>query len=172
MHKHTPHPREAGASGKERIAEEATITDAAPAGRAFGAAVVRISDAMAHVDRYAFKGVSRLARDAGLSPSSVSRLINGKQNPSFLLVARLTAALERTLGRRIDPRELVAEDGAFPTSRICALMGCAGCLPENALDEFGDTKPAFAGVAPGEWVASRHPRGYDAPKSGGGKEAA
>lgn len=131
-----------------------------PPKQAFGPTVNRLADVTAHIDRYAFKGVSRLARDARLSPSSVSRLINGKTNPSFALVARLTFAIERRLGFRIDPRDLVAEKGRFLTKYVCDLAGCRGCLPDNALDEFGDTKPAFKDIRPGQWESSRHPRGY------------
>lgn len=130
-----------------------------PPSQVFGPAINRFTDVMAHSDRFAFKGVSRLAREAGVSPSSVSRLINGKMNPSFLMVARLTMALEKTLGFRIDPRDLIAENGRFLTRFACELMNCPGCLPENAWDEFGDRKPAFDGVKPGRWITSRHPNG-------------
>ncbi len=132
--------------------------------QAFGPVINRCSDLMIHTTRYAFHGVSRLAADARVSPSSVSRLINGKMNPSFAMVARITAALEAELGRRIDPRDLVAELGRFLTTHACDLAGCQGCLPENATDEFGDLKPAFHGVKPGQWVTSRHPRGFQAPR--------
>ncbi len=135
-----------------------------PNKQVFGPAINRLSDVMAHSDRFAFKGVSRLARDAGVSPSSVSRLINGKMNPSFLMVARLTAALEKCYGFRIDPRDLVAEEGRFLTRFVCDLTGCRGCLPQNARDEFGSFKESFIKVKPGEWVTSRHPQGYRARK--------
>ncbi len=115
---------------------------------------------MVHTDRYAFKGVSRLASDARVSASSVSRLINGKINPSFLLVARIAKALEAQLGFPVDPRDLVSEYGEFLTRFACDLADCRGCLPENATDEFGDVKPTFTGVKPGNWVTSRHPQGY------------
>lgn len=135
--------------------------------QAFGPPINRVSDLMAHTRRYAFKGVRRLAQDARVSPSAVSRLINGKMNPSFLMVARITDALERELGRRIDPRDLVAESARYLTRHACDLAGCRGCLPEAATDEFGDVKQAFYGVRPGEWATSRHPRGYE-PVEGGG----
>jgi len=125
----------------------------------FGPTINRLADVMAHSDRFAFKGVSRLAREAGVSPSSVSRLINGQSNPSFLMVIRLTEALERAYGYRIDPRDLVAEGGGFLHLFCCDVVNCPGCLPENALDEFGDTKQAFEEVKPGKWVTSRHPHG-------------
>lgn len=128
--------------------------------KAFGPAVSRFSDVMAHTDRYALQGVSRLAVDAGVSPASISRLIHGKMNPSFLMVARITEAFEREFGLRLDPRDLIAERGRFLTPFACNLCGCRGCLPENALDEFGSRKPAFEGIRPGQWVTSRHPKGW------------
>lgn len=140
-----------------------------PPTQAFGPVINRVADLMIHTTRYAFHGVSRLAADANVSPSSVSRLINGKMNPSFAMVARITTALEQTLGYRIDPRDLVAELGRFLTPHTCDLAGCRGCLPENATDEFGDLKPAFDGVKPGRWVTSRHPKGYIESKKGGSK---
>jgi transcriptional regulator with XRE-family HTH domain len=126
----------------------------------FGPAINRFGDVMAHTDRYAFSGISRLAMDARVSASSVSRLLSGKMNPSFLMVARLVDALERHLGYSIDPRDLIAESGRFRTLPACTLIGCKGCLPENAYDEFGSRKAAFADVKPGTWVTSRYPKGY------------
>lgn len=126
----------------------------------FGPAINRLTDVMAHSDRFAFRGVSRLAREAGVSPSSVSRLINGRMNPSFLMVARLAKALEKQFGFRIDPGDLVAENGLFITPYVCQVVGCDGCLPETAHDEFGSLKPAYADVKSGQWVTSRYPRGY------------
>ena len=126
----------------------------------YGPIINRFADVMDHVDRFAFIGVQRLAQAADVSPSSVSRLINGRINPSFALVARLTAAIEKELGMKIDPRDLIAENGQFLTRSVCDLTACPGCLPDNAMDEFGDTKPAFADVTPGTWVTSRYPKGY------------
>lgn len=131
-----------------------------PPPKAFGPTINRISDVMAHTMQFSFWGVGRLAEQAGVSRSTVSRIINGKINPSFVLVARLTAALEAELGRRIDPRDLVAENGAFLTPYTCDLVGCSGCLPERAYDEFGDLKPAYQSVTKGQWVTSRFPKGF------------
>ncbi len=125
----------------------------------FGPAINRFTDVMAHTDRYAFKGVGRLAMDARVSASSVSRLLNGKLNPSFLMVARLTKALEKQLGYQIDPRDVVAESGEFLTRYACDLAHCRGCHPDTAFDDFGDLKPAFADVPAGAWVTSTYPKG-------------
>lgn len=132
--------------------------------QAFGPAINRFTDVMAHHDRYSFKGITRLAKDAGVSPSSVSRVINGKMNPSFLMVARLTEALEKELGYRIDPRDLLSENGKFLTRFVCDLTGCKGCLPDMAWDEFGSKKATYADVKPGEWETSKHPKGFNLSK--------
>ena len=143
-----------------------------PPTQAFGPAVNRFGDVADHTTRYAFNGVSKLARDAGVTPSAVSRLVNGKMNPSFLMVARITDALERELGYRIDPRDLIAENGRFLTRYACDLIdGCRGCLPDAATDEYGDRKRAFEGIKPGQWVTSRHPRGYEVSAQEGGNDA-
>lgn len=134
--------------------------------QAFGPPVNRIKDFILHLDIYAFKGVTRLAADARVSPSAVSRVLSGKTNPSALMLARIVSALERRSGRRIDARDLVAENGEFLTRFVCELAGCRGCLPEGARDEYGDLKPAFQGVKPGAWVCSKHPRGYGVGKGG------
>ncbi len=131
----------------------------------FGPAINRLTDVMAHSDKFAFKGVARLAKEAGVSPSSVSRLINGRFNPSFLFVARLTTAIEKQLGHRIDPRDLVAENGEFLTRFVCDMSGCAGCLPDSAWNEFGSLTDQYENIPPGGWVSSKNPKGYS-PKKG------
>lgn len=131
-----------------------------PPHQGYGPVINRIADAMIHHKKFMFKGVSRLAEDARVNPSTISRLINNQLNPSFALVARVTAALEAAYGFHIDPRNLVAENGDFLTPFTCDLMACNGCLPESALDEFGDLKPAFTKVAKGKWVSSRYPKGF------------
>ena len=137
-----------------------------PSIQAFGPTINRVSDLMAHTTKYSFWGVSRLAADAHVSNAAVSRLINGKMNPSFAMVARITAAIEQELGFHIDPRDLIAENGEFLTRFACDLAACSGCLPERAVDEFGDLKPTFAGVQKGHWVTSMYPKGFEASKGG------
>jgi len=134
--------------------------------QAFGPTVNRVSDLMAHTTKYSFWGVSRLAEDARVSSASVSRLINGKMNPSFTMVARITAALEREFGFSIDPRNVFAENGQFLTRFACDLAACQGCLPERAIDEFGDLKPMYADIQKGHWVTSRYPKGFESTKGG------
>jgi hypothetical protein len=115
----------------------------------------RILALMAHTSGYAFKGESRLAKDAGVSKSAVCRLLNGQSSPSFALVSSITRALEPHLqrglqGHRLDPHELISLDGTYPT----ASAGCKGCLPAEAYDEHNRLKPEFRDMRPGEWSLS------------------
>ena len=87
----------------------------------------RVIELMAHTTRYAFKSETRLARDAGVSKSAVSRLVQGHTSPSFALVTALTRALEKALGLPLDPREVVSTDGTYPTPSVCDLVGCRKC---------------------------------------------
>lgn len=125
-----------------------------------GPAISRLGDLMAHINRYQFNGVSRLAKDIGVADSTISRLLHGKINPSYILVERITAALEREVGHPIHPRDIFSEFGRFLTKYACDVMGCHGCLPEAARDETNAIRPEFAGVLPGKWVCSNYPNGY------------
>lgn len=139
-----------------------------PPNQAYGPTINRIADVMEHINRYAFHGVKNLALDARVSRSTVSRLISNKLNPSFALVARITGAIEQKLGYRIDPRDLIAENGQFLTRFACDLVRCPGCLPSSALDEFGGRQAAFTKIEKGHWVSSRYPTGF--PVRGGQDE--
>lgn len=129
----------------------------------FGSAINRIADVMAHCQKFQFRGAARLAADAGVSPSTVTRLLHGEINPSHLLMARITTALEAQLGRRIDPRDLVAESGAFLTQFVCNVVGCSGCLPDAATNSMQEVSKDFVGVKAGQWVTSKYPRGFVIP---------
>ena len=112
----------------------------------------RLGVVLAHTSRYAFEPQARLAKDVGVSRSTISRLMSGQSRPSFELVQRITAALERALKRSLDPRELFSPDGTYPTRSGCALCGCRGCLPEEAYDRWGRLRPAFQNQKPGDWT--------------------
>lgn len=114
----------------------------------------RILALMAHTTRYAFQGETRLANDAGVSKSAVSRLLTGQSSPSFALVVALTKALEKRLGRPLDPRDLISLDGSYPTATACELAGCRGCLPSEAYDEQNRLKLEYKDVKPGQWATS------------------
>lgn len=92
----------------------------------FATVEVRLEEFMLHSTRYAFNGLSKVARDAGVSVSALSLVLSGKRRPNYILVTRVVAALEAALGVTIDPREVVAENGAFPTASVCEVVGCRG----------------------------------------------
>jgi len=131
-----------------------------PPPQVFGPTINRLADVMAHSTRYACHGVPRLAEDAGIHRTTLSRVMSGRMNPSARLVGRITTALEKALGRKLDPRELFAENALFPTPYVCDVVGCQGCLPEASTDEFGDLKASYQDVRPGEWITSRYPKGF------------
>jgi hypothetical protein len=132
-----------------------------PPNQAYGPNISRLADLMAHSSRYSCHGVGRLAADAHVSSSAISRVIAGKRYPTYNMVMRIVSALEREFGIAIDPRDVVAENGAFPTPFVCDLVGCRGCMPEAATDEFHHVKHKYLDVRPGEWVTSRYPHGYE-----------
>lgn len=112
----------------------------------------RLYVVLAHTSRYAFEPQARLAKDVGVSRSTISRLMSGHSQPSFALVERITRALEKALGRPLDPRELFSPDGTYPTPSGCSLCGCGGCMPEDAYDRWGRLRPAFQNQKPGDWT--------------------
>lgn len=106
---------------------------------------------MEHVSRFSFQGTVRLAKDAGVSHSVVSRMIHGKTAASFPVICAITRALERQLGYRIDPREILTFDGSYPTPSVCDLCGCSGCLPSDFYTPDDVVKPQCRGVESGSW---------------------
>ncbi len=104
----------------------------------------RVAQMMAHTTRYAFKSETRLARDAGVSKSAVSRLVQGHTSPSFALVTAITRALEKALGVPLDPREVVSTDGTYPTPSVCDLVGCRRCALHEVHPQSEIVAPRFS----------------------------
>lgn len=111
----------------------------------------RIHACLVHISRYSFEGQARLAKDVGVSRSTISRFLRGHTQPSYALVEAVADALSARAGRRLDPRELVTFDGTYPTGSTCGLLGCSGCLPETAYDGEGHLRTEWHGALPGEW---------------------
>jgi hypothetical protein len=114
----------------------------------------RVRAILAHGWCYAFEPTERLARDVGVSPRTMRRLLSGQTaNPPFRLVEAVTAALSRDL-RLPDPllvREVFSPDGTYPTPSTCDLCDCGGCLPEGTHDRQGRLKPEYRDARPGDW---------------------
>jgi transcriptional regulator with XRE-family HTH domain len=113
----------------------------------------RVAAVLMHVPWYSIVGPARLARDAGVDKSTISRLLAGRTAPSYRLVMALTSAIERRAGREIGASELFSTDGNFPTEGVCSLMGCPGCLPGTVYDIQTDiVHPEFRTLRPGTWA--------------------
>ena len=123
----------------------------------------RIGAVMAHSPRrYAFCGQARLARDAGVNRSTISRLCAGKSRPTFSLIFAIASLLEQDLGCPIDPRELISLSGVYPTPSVCVLCRCRGCLPSEAYDAEERRLPEYLDLAPGRWTVARSGQIVDA----------
>lgn len=112
----------------------------------------RIGAIMSHITRYSFRGTSRLAQDSGVSKSTISQLRRGLSNPLYTTVCRVVKSLERQLERKLDEAEVISHDGSYPTSSVCELCGCPGCLPDSVYYDDGARTPQSRGVVPGLWT--------------------
>ena len=115
----------------------------------------RIPVLLVHIPKLSIRGQARLAAEVGVSRSTVSRLVNGKINPSYRLARSVTDALERFLGRSLDIRDVFSTDGTYLTPSGCTLCLCGGCLPEAAWSEDGTLKPEWKEARPGDWSVAR-----------------
>lgn len=84
----------------------------------------RLGAIMAHTDRYAFDTATRLAKDTGLSYTTIYCLLHGLHGPSYYSAIKITEALEKALKRKLDPREIVSICERFPTPVVCKLTKC------------------------------------------------
>jgi len=112
----------------------------------------RVAAVLDHAPRYSFKRLTRLAEDSGVSKAALSRLLRGGCTPTLRTLIKVSKSLERRLGRRIDPGELVSESGEYPTRFVCDLCGCKGCLPDFAFDADGKRRPEYRDWRPGLWT--------------------
>jgi len=111
----------------------------------------RVNVLLVHIPRLSIQGQARLAAEVGVSRSTISRLVHGRINPSYRLARGVTTALEKSLGRPLDMREVFSTDGTYLTPSGCALCRCGGCLPDRAYDREGDLRPEWRGQHPGDW---------------------
>ncbi len=132
----------------------------------------RVKVFLVHIPKLSIQGQARLAAEVGVSRSTISRLVNGKINPSYRLARSVTSVLERMLGYPLDMRDVFSTDGTYLTPSGCGLCKCGGCLPEEAYDAEGNLCPEWHGRNPGDWsmtptAATSSVNGVPA---GGGKE--
>lgn len=111
----------------------------------------RVREFTWHIPWYGFKTQARLATDSGVSPSTVSRLLRGKELPSLVVALRLTEALSCRLNRPLDIRQVFSLDGSYSGS-VCSLCACRSCQPPTAYDRSDNHLPAAPNTQPGQWV--------------------
>ncbi len=111
---------------------------------------------MMHTSRYAFLSTSRLAQDAGISCSAITRLLRGRSSPRYTTLAKLVKCLEQALDHPLDVREVFSSDGAYPTASVCDLTACPGCLPDFVYREDGSRKPGLEHLKSGQWSGDSH----------------
>lgn len=112
----------------------------------------RIAALMAHTSRYSFRGTSRLAKDSHVSKSTICHIVHGRTSPLYKTLAKIIRSLEYQLARKLNVREVVSEDGTYPTKHICRLVGCKGCLPDGIHNDDGSLRDRWAELRPGEWT--------------------
>lgn len=125
---------------------------------AHGVAITnRVRAFLIHIPWYTIEGQCRLARDCGVSCSTISRMVRNQAAPTYRLARAVTDALSKRLGVPLDMREIFSTDGTYPTSCVCDLTpACKGCFPPEAYDHQDNMRPAFQNLKPGDWC--RYPR--------------
>lgn len=93
-----------------------------------------------------------MAKDACVAKSTVCQLVNGTTSPLYKTLDRIVSRLEFQIARKLNAREVFSQDGQYPTSFVCQLVGCSGCLPEFAYLPDGSIKSEWAEVQPGKWT--------------------
>lgn len=113
----------------------------------------RIRAFLLHVPYYSIEGQRRLARDCGVSPSTISRLVRGETTPSYPLAARITQAISRRMGVPVDVRDVFSIDGSsYPTACVCDVTpNCKGCFPPEAYADDGTMLAEYRDLKPGDW---------------------
>ncbi|BCM94546.1 hypothetical protein IAD21_06453 (plasmid) [Abditibacteriota bacterium] len=84
----------------------------------------RVREIAFHIPWYGFKTQARLAHDTQVVPSTISRLLRGKELPSLLVALRLTQTLSQRVGYPLDVREVFSLDGSYPTPSVQSRQRC------------------------------------------------
>ena len=126
----------------------------------------RVEVLLVQIPKRSIRGQARLAAEVGVSRSTISRLVNGRINPSYRLARSVTTALERLLGYPLDMRDVFTTDGTYLTPSGCGLCRCGGCLPDEAYDAEGNMGAEWLEQSPGDW--SMTPSAEEISASSGG----
>jgi transcriptional regulator with XRE-family HTH domain len=116
----------------------------------------RLRSILFHIPWYSIEGIVRLAKDTGISTSTISRLVGQKNSPSYRVAETIASVISQRIGIPIEANEIFSPSGNFPTPSVCCLMGCKGCLPPEAWNERTDSlKENWRHAKPREWATSQ-----------------
>lgn len=104
----------------------------APTPKAHSQLYHRVLSIMLHSKRYWVHGQARLARDVGVSKSTIHRFMQGECVPTIGLALAVQHALESDLGRHLPANDIYSFDGKYRTASVCTLCGCGGCALSGA----------------------------------------
>ena len=81
----------------------------------------RLNAILAHTNYYAFNPHSKLAEQTGLTYSTMHNIGKGDQSPTLFTALKLLEALEKTLDRKLDIREIFSVSEEYQTATLyCA----------------------------------------------------
>jgi transcriptional regulator with XRE-family HTH domain len=67
----------------------------------------RLSHYLSQIEDFWFRGPQRkFAKEAGVSETTLSRILRGVTHPRYEDICRIVAVLEKKLGQKIDPRDV------------------------------------------------------------------
>jgi transcriptional regulator with XRE-family HTH domain len=67
----------------------------------------RLPHYLSQIEDFWFRGPQRkFAKEAGVSETTLSRILRGVTNPRYEDICRIVAVLEKKLGQKIDPRDV------------------------------------------------------------------
>ncbi|MBX3117421.1 MAG: helix-turn-helix transcriptional regulator [Fimbriimonadaceae bacterium] len=112
----------------------------------------RVAAIMVHTGRYSFLGTSRLARDAGVSTSAITRLLHGRSSPRYSTLAKVVKCLEVEIRKPLDVRDVFSPNGTYLTQYVCDLVGCPGCLPDRLYEPNGSRDRRYLHITSGRWT--------------------
>lgn len=87
----------------------------------------QIKEVMQHCPEFWFKGPqAKLSREAGISDSTISHLVNGQEELLVSTALCIVHALREVTGKLFFLEDIFALR-PFPQDAACQLMGCKGC---------------------------------------------
>lgn len=112
----------------------------------------RVLAIMIHLPRYWSRGAAQLARDIGVSKSTISRLVRGKSHPLYRTACKIVKCLQQELGRPLTHDEVFSDSGLYPTQFVCDLVNCPGCSDDRFFDLDSCRRAGCQHLERGRWT--------------------